>query len=397
MKQIRIYWLSRFWNRSEGDTARNSDRIELSSRARAARGGNPRNKKKSWLLQQLILANIFLGIITLFIGLTLLRITAVITLPIVLSLLFFMMLFPQVKRLQKISRLGYRFCALLVVLVLTVVLVFSFLFPISRLAMLIQALPEYLETMARVFSGTLTFLKKYGIRLNLEQFADFEFLRGNIGTLSNLFLNISWNLQSFFSQLLIVMLLVLFMLFEGDRFFYLIQKSFSAEKSEMILGIYARSVQQISMYLLLKGFISLLTGIIIGTGLWLLGVDFPVVWALFAFLLNFIPNIGSVIHTALVGLFALLQFIEQPYQVVLVLFFLVSVQVFVGYYLEPVLTGDRLGLSPFFILIALLFWGYIWHIPGMLIAVPILSVTKIIFRNIPRLDILASFLEDSSG
>ena len=186
------------------------------------------------------------------------------------------------------------------------------------------------------------------------------------------------------------------MLLEGKAFFSTIERSFTKERGQSIIKIYRSSVEQISFYLLLKVGISLLTSTVIGAGLSILQVDFPIVWAILSFVLNFVPSIGSIFHTVIVSLFSLLQFNHNLYIPLIVVLFLGLVQFFIGNYLEPRIQGSRLQLSPIFILLFLYVWGYIWGIVGMVLAVPILSVIKIICQNTPKLQTLAYFLENRS-
>ena len=157
--------------------------------------------------------------------------------------------------------------------------------------------------------------------------------------------------------------------------------------SEAAMGV-SRQVQR---YVWMKTLVSALTGLVSYFVLLLVGVDFAGVWALLAFLLNFIPNIGSVIAVALPSMLALVQFdTMRPF--VLVVLALGAGQFFVGNVIEPRLMGRSLNLSPFMILFSLAFWGSIWGIPGMFLSVPLMVVTAIVCSHFRELRWVAVML-----
>ena len=151
---------------------------------------------------------------------------------------------------------------------------------------------------------------------------------------------------------------------------------------------------QVQRYIATKLMLSLLTGVLAGFILWIFGVDFFIVWAVFAFLLNFIPNIGSAIAVILPALMTLVQFESFGYAI-LVTAILVVIQTLIGNGLEPKIFGDRLGLNPLVILLSLLLWGYIWGIVGMFLSVPLTAVAKIILSRADSENL--NFISDLMG
>lgn len=138
--------------------------------------------------------------------------------------------------------------------------------------------------------------------------------------------------------------------------------------------------EQVQKYVVTKSLISLSMGIIMGLVLWLFGVEFFIIWAAFAVILNFIPNIGSVIATIMPVLMALIQFGSFSYALIIAAVIIVTENL-VGNIIEPKIFGHRLGLNPLVILISLLLWGYIWGIVGMFLSVPLTAILKIIISN----------------
>ena len=128
-------------------------------------------------------------------------------------------------------------------------------------------------------------------------------------------------------------------------------------------------------YIVIKTIHSLGTGLLIALGTWLLGVDFPILWGLLAFILNYIPNIGSIIAALPAVLVALVQLGLGSALGVIGLF--VAVNVLVGSFIEPRFMGERLGLSTLVVFLSLIFWGYMFGTVGMLLSVPITMTIKI--------------------
>ena len=142
-----------------------------------------------------------------------------------------------------------------------------------------------------------------------------------------------------------------------------------------------RAVQNIPLkiqhYIVTKFIISLLTAVSVGIALFIFDIDFLVVWIVLTFLLNFIPNIGSVLAVIFPTLIAFVQFESFGYAL-LIAAIIGAVQNIYGNILEPKIMGDRLGLNPIVILISLLLWGYVWGLVGMFLSVPITAVIKIL-------------------
>ncbi len=135
----------------------------------------------------------------------------------------------------------------------------------------------------------------------------------------------------------------------------------------------------VKRYLALKTLLSLTTGILVTVWLMILNVDYAIVWGLIAFLLNFVPNIGSLIAAVPAVLLALLQL--GPATALLTAFGYIVVNVTIGNFIEPRLMGQRLGLSTLVVFLSLIFWGWVLGPLGMLLSVPLTMVVKIILQS----------------
>jgi AI-2 transport protein TqsA len=149
--------------------------------------------------------------------------------------------------------------------------------------------------------------------------------------------------------------------------------------------------QDIATYVGIKTLVSVLTA----TGAWvimrLVGLDFASFWAILIFILNFIPNVGSIVATLLPALLALVQFdTVQPFLIILLA--VGGLQMLVGNFLEPNLMGRSLNISPLVVLLSLVLWGRIWGIPGMFLCVPITVVIMIVLFRFDSTRWLAQLL-----
>jgi predicted PurR-regulated permease PerM len=196
---------------------------------------------------------------------------------------------------------------------------------------------------------------------------------------------------AFVGNLLLVLVFLMFMLAGRDALTGRVNKAFEQGRAAKIKGIVNDIEDQVQHYLLIKTFVSLLTGFIAGIILFIGGIDFVLFSALLIFILNFIPNIGSVIAILFPLLIGFLQY-GFSLRVLLVFAGLVITQFIIGSIVEPRITGRSLNLSPIVILISLIFWGYIWGVIGMMLAVPLTSAFKIFCENIPLLKPIAGLI-----
>jgi AI-2 transport protein TqsA len=196
---------------------------------------------------------------------------------------------------------------------------------------------------------------------------------------------------TFIGNLMLVLLFLMFMLAGRTALTGRITKAFDPNRADKIKYVINSIEDQVQHYLLIKTFVSFLTAVIGGIILVAGRFDFVIFSALLIFVLNFIPNFGSVIATLFPILIGILKF-GFSLRVLLVAVGLMVTQFVIGNIFEPMLTGKSLNLSPIVILISLIFWGYVWGIVGMMLAVPLTSAMKIFFENIPGLKPIADII-----
>jgi predicted PurR-regulated permease PerM len=175
------------------------------------------------------------------------------------------------------------------------------------------------------------------------------------------------------AQAVLILITVIFMLMEASAFQSKLHAI--ADDPEASVERIDAITSSIKRYMTIKTSTSLLTGVLISLWLWILGVDYPVLWGVVAFLFNYVPNIGSIIAAVPAVLLALVQADPQTALWTVVGYLLVNN--LVGNMIEPRFMGSGLGLSPLVVFISLVFWGWVLGPVGMFLSVPLTITLKI--------------------
>jgi predicted PurR-regulated permease PerM len=191
----------------------------------------------------------------------------------------------------------------------------------------------------------------------------------------------------------IVLILLFFLLASGDLFLRkLVTVLPRFEDKKAVVEISRQIEQDISTYLLAITFVNAVFGLTVATAMFFLGMPNPLLWGVMAGLLHFIPFLGAVIGISVVTLVAAvtLDGIGAILLVPAAYFFLNIIE---EYVVLPLLMGRRLMLNPVVVLVWLIFWTWLWSVPGALMAVPLLAIVKIICDHVEPLAALAEFIE----
>lgn len=200
------------------------------------------------------------------------------------------------------------------------------------------------------------------------------------------------NLLSAGTTIAITFVLSLFLLASGTLFYQKIVQSFSklSDKKKVLRIVY--SIEgEISRYLLTITVINMMVGVVVGTGLWLLGFSNPLVWGVMAFMLNYLPYIGALISIVLVGVLSVVTFDSLAYSL-LAPGLILTVHVLEGQFMTPLLVGRRMELNAVAVFISISFWSWLWGFVGALMAVPILVMLKVISDHVESWQPLGNFL-----
>jgi len=187
-------------------------------------------------------------------------------------------------------------------------------------------------------------------------------------------------LASSFSEMiggtLMVTLMIIFMLVQRHSFVHKVEYLSDSTTS---YRHFQKIIEKIDQYILILSVISILTGITVYIVLKIMGIDFALMWALMAFLFNFIPNIGSFLAAIPPILLALIQY--SPTSAVILSSAYVVINLFYGNVLQPRLIGKGLDLSILVVFLSMIFWGWVFGIVGMLLSVPLTVMVKIILES----------------
>jgi len=187
-------------------------------------------------------------------------------------------------------------------------------------------------------------------------------------------------LNYIFQEFFIIFLSVIFILAEMSSFPVKFARAFSDSQDKMIY--INKILGKIRHYLAIKTVASLFTGFVVSVSLYFIGIDYPFLWGMLAFLLNYIPNIGSIIAAIPPIILALVQI--GPSAVLWTGLTFLAANMIVGNFLEPKFMGKMLGLSTFVVFLSLIFWGWIFGSVGMFLSVPLTMAIKIALETNPK-------------
>jgi predicted PurR-regulated permease PerM len=160
--------------------------------------------------------------------------------------------------------------------------------------------------------------------------------------------------------------------------------------SELLLN-YERVQRSIYSYMILKTFVCLLTGFITYLVCLIYGINFAFFWGFITFLLTFIPTVGPVLGAVPPILMAIIQY--DTFQPVIILtIILLVLKLIMGNIVEPIIMGGKLRLNMLTVIFGLVFWGYLWGIAGLILSVPLMVITKLIFEQFSSLKPVARLM-----
>jgi len=230
-------------------------------------------------------------------------------------------------------------------------------------------LPAYQERLKQLTGETLAWLQSMGVQIPdraLTTYLDPAKAMRMAGTLLS-------GLGGALANTFLIMLTVIFILFEASGFPAKLNAALSRPDASM--ERLARIVRNINHYMVIKTTTSFATGLVVTGMLAMVGVDYPVMWGTLAFMLNYVPNIGSVIAALPAVLLALIQISPTAALVVAVGYLVINI--IIGNVVEPRFMGEGLGLSTLIVFLSLVFWGWVLGPVGMFLSVPLTMTLKI--------------------
>lgn len=295
-----------------------------------------------------------------------------IVVPILLAIFITILISPLLKMLQE-KGLNRTFAFIGVVLILIIVMTLFGLLISSSLHDFSLNLPVY----EAKFRATMTAIMNYFHAQGLE-FSDVMISTLiDPGKIARFASELIKGFGSALTSGFMILLLVIFMLLEAS----VLPKKLKAIHVDA-LSHAADVLRSVKQYMLLKSIFSLITALLVYIPLLFIGLDYALLWAVLAFLLNFVPNIGSIIAAVPAVLLALIQLGVVGAVEVTVLFLVVNIVI--GSILEPKFMGQGLGLSTLVVFVSLIFWGWVFGPVGMLLSVPLSIALKLALHTNPR-------------
>jgi predicted PurR-regulated permease PerM len=275
--------------------------------------------------------------------------------------------------------------ALLIVLIgITVVFIFLIEVIGTSLSSFYKNVDIYEANLRKL--GTTLFLKleSWGFKPSISKLSNLV----DVSKAMNITANLLSKLGGLMGNALTIFFLTVFLLLELDGI--AIKTKLVQQDSNNSGSYFKVIIKNIRHYLTIKTMTSGLTGLLIWISLSLINLDYAVIWALIAFLLNFIPNFGSIIAAIPAILFGLIQqgFDGAFWTGVIFL----AVNMLIGNIIEPKVMGRGLGLSTYVVFVSLLFWGFVLGTVGMFLSVPLTMAIKIILDQNPKTKHIAIFL-----
>lgn len=321
--------------------------------------------------KQIFITKLLISVASLIIVIAGIKAASSVLIPVIFAIFLALFGMALIKGFSKIKVPKF-----LAVCIVTLIIILSFVLFVELLRSSIvdfnSALPAYKAKLDTISKSVTTFLAKKGVNFpdnklsqvfTIDQMMDFflKSLKGLMGAVSNMVL---------------VVVLMMFILFESTSFS---KKFHFAFKDSEKMKHFARTSDEIQKYILIKSITSFITGVLVYFFVLFLGVDFPVLWGITAFLFNYIPIIGSIVASVPAILLAIIQHGFSEAGVVALGY--VAINWTVSYFIEPLMMGKNLGLSPLVVLLSVFFWGWVWGPAGMLLSVPLMMVIKILFEN----------------
>lgn len=267
--------------------------------------------------------------------------------------------------------------ALLIVTMLMLVLATVGAILGTSIAEFTAALPSYQARLDVIIDGVFRFIvKNFNVDESIQSMSDMidpGFAMGLVAGLLN-------SLREVLTNTFLIVFTMIFILLEAGTARTKFEAAFgrSADTLENVRDF----MQNLGRYLGIKTMISVATGICAGVLTWSLGLDFPLLWAMLAFLLNYVPTIGSIIAAVPAVLLALIQI--GPGAAGATAMGFIAINVVFGNFLEPRLMGYGVGISPLIVFVGLVAWGWIFGPVGMLLSVPLTMTLKMALESDPR-------------
>ncbi len=339
------------------------------------------------MLDQRRTTNLLLLIIVIPLVFYLLKILSFIFIPLIFSMFIALLFLPLMRWLGKRKVPKWISIVVVILLIFIGLKVGAELIKLSSKQIMASNTEFFDKAEVKLADAKLYLEETFGIVFqNDKNMISGFFEKDNIGTTFDF-------LRKFLTMILMTAFFVVLWMAESINVHNVLNNTILKQKHASVKA-FMKIEKDLITFIKVKFFVSLLTGI--GTGLACLffDVSFPIFWGLFAFVINFVQMVGSFISVILLSIFAFVEL--DPTSTLF--FFIVSitgVQVLFGAILEPIFMGKSFSINIITVLVMLMLWGYIWGIPGLIMAIPITVFIKIILEQFPNTKKIANILSGS--
>jgi len=317
----------------------------------------------------------FLGILTLLALGVLFYFLRSAFIPLAFATLVSLMLTPLVNRLTKLK------IPRLIGIILVMSALFIMLYGIGQI--FYTSLYNFAASFETYQSRFSQIVREIWIRLRIPE--EFFPTMGWTENLINQVIQMTGSFVSFGTSLGLALLFIVLMQIETPLSWRKLKRAFSHHVTVRVARAVSDATRQVARYLILKTMLSAVTGVLVWLSLSIIGQDLARFWGLMAFLLNYIPSLGSFFILLLTMALGFAQFYPDWNRIIAVWIAMPLIQVVIGTIIDPQLQGHQLDLSPLVILISLIIWGWIWGFAGMFLAVPLTVALKIFLSHIEEL------------
>ncbi|RLC54254.1 MAG: hypothetical protein DRH79_01165 [Candidatus Cloacimonadota bacterium] len=334
---------------------------------------------------------IFLGIIVMVIAIYILRTLKGIFIPLTFAI-FLSMLFQPLNRFlheHKIPMWINIFVMVIIILILftgmgTIIYtsVSSFVTEFPKYEEQISNMVEKLFMTFEIPVEEVTYYLKN--KVNWLQLADKM-------SLSKVISSTMGNFIDFMVKLLLTVAFMIFIVLERTKIFERINKVITEDEAAHSTIVTQDIERSVKTFIINKTLISLATGLISMFFIAIFGVDFVVISGFLIFILNYIPNFGSIVASGFPILICFLQY-GLSWQLIAITATLIGTQMTMGNFVEPKIMGNELKLSPLVVLLSLIFWFWVWGPVGMILAVPFTSAFNLILKEIPSMRVISAII-----
>ncbi|MBN1634792.1 MAG: AI-2E family transporter [Ignavibacteria bacterium] len=289
-------------------------------------------------------------------------------------------LFEPFYKWMRIKRIPGFLAIIIIIIILLVLANVMSLFVFTSINSFQAEVPAYQQKFTNFYNSTVQAIESNALfQQYLKPNMDVPNLISGIN-IAGILENLVGGTVAIFGNFFLILIYVVFLMSEIGSLRKRLKMAYSIERARKIADVVEDVFEDMKKFIVRKTLINFSHAVLVYIILVIFGVDFAIVWAFLTFFMAFIPNVGMILATILPFVTALIQF-ESFALPAVILIILIVAGFIIGNILEPKIFGSSLNLSPILILLALIFWGYVWGVVGMLLSVPILSMIKIILSK----------------